>query len=291
MTVRTALAAGRLAGTDDDGDGVPDRLEYDLAHRFFPSVLLQWHGEDRSESYLYNDRSAPYTLRPYMSSVGSLCNASFECLEIRWGIPFFYDHGDTFLDISEHVGDSEMYAALLRRKTTWSRAQTDPAAWEMIRDYTSAHSGGWVGSYGCQPCSVHGDPIACSARPVCFATGYCIGHSICGSTTTQLECVSRGCTWTPDCFPRSAWSCYSNTPLDANTTIYCAKSKHALYHSDGECDSGAFLNADDCLPEQQVQHERLEIGPAAERRQLGRSWRLRHHHPGPQPLRSIRRLE
>lgn len=49
---------------------MPDRLEHDLAHRFFPAALLQWHGEDRSESYLYRSHATPYTVRPYVGYSG-----------------------------------------------------------------------------------------------------------------------------------------------------------------------------------------------------------------------------
>lgn len=240
------------AGIDYDGDGMPDRLEYDLAHKFFPSALLQWHEEDRSESYLYKNRSTPYTLRPYIGN-GALCDTFFECLEIRWGITFFYDHGDVD-HIGAHQGDSEMYAALLRRNPSWTGSQTDPAAWEMIRDFTSAHWGGlgdssMVGAYGdCpEPCGKHTyDARTCNARPTCMAIGYCSGYSGCSALLTQSECSARNCVWNPSCVKRFDWSCYRDVPMDANTTLFCAEGKHALYHSDDECDGGGWLWTDDC---------------------------------------------
>lgn len=34
--------------------------------------------------------------------------------------------------------------------------------------------------------------------------------------------------------------------MDTTQTLYCAESKHALYHSDDECDGGGVSGSDDC---------------------------------------------
>jgi hypothetical protein len=239
------------AGVDLDGDSVPDLLENQLAHKFFPAALLQWEDVDRDASYLFNQRSTPYTLQPYVSGIGTLCDAPLECLEIRWGITFFFDHGDVF--DGGHLGDSEMYAALLRRNQFWDGSPTDPVAWEMIRDFTSAHWGAFsdsskVGSYGyCPlPCGLYArNPQACNSRSTCVASGQCQGHSACVNFTTKSECTPRGCTWVPFCTKSYGWKCYGDLPLTDRATIFCAERKHALYHTDGECDGGAFWK-DEC---------------------------------------------
>lgn len=255
------------AGVDADFDAVPDQLEFDLAHKFFPSVLLQWHDEDRSESYLYRNRATPYVLQPYIGN-GTLCDSSLECLELRFGITFFYDHGDTPADLSEHQGDNELYAVLLRKNPFWQGSSFDPAAWEMFRDFTSAHWGyglsdsSRVAAYGhCpQPCGdLDSRPRDCNARPTCYAGGTCSGWGSCGGFTSESECLARACTWTPTCNRKFNWACDRDWPLDANTTLFCAESKHALYHSDDECDGGGFWNSDDC-PNNQYDLRDWKIG-------------------------------
>jgi hypothetical protein len=247
-------SCSRPAAGDADGDSVPDRLEYDLAHKFFPSALMQWAGVDRDESYLHANRATPYTLKRYTSN-STLCDAFAECLEIRWAIAFSFDHGD-ILDIGSHQGDSEMYAALLRRTTSWSEAQADPADWVMIRDFTAAHWGGGrgesskVGIYGFCPESCGtwiNDAQTCNAHSHCQAGGSCTGvHGGCYNAS-QSSCQSQGgCTWNPSCSRRFAWSCYQDSPQTSRAKLYCSESKHALYHTDGECDSGGWLNSDDC---------------------------------------------
>jgi len=239
-------------GVDADGDGVPDRLEHDLAHKFFPSVLLQWHEEDRSESYLWKAKPTPFTLKPYIGN-STLCDAPFECLEIRWGITFFYDAGD-FDYIGAHQGDSEMYAALLRRSPFWQGAPDDPDGWEMFRDFTAAHWGALgdsskVGAYGyCPPpCPTHNhDSRTCNARSSCRFFGSCGGYSGCSALLTEGECHARNCVWTPVCANGFAWECYRDWPMDTNVPLFSAERKHAVYHTDDECDGGGWLGTDDC---------------------------------------------
>ena len=40
--------------------------------------------------------------------------------------------------------------------------------------------------------------------------------------------------------------CYSTSPRTARRTTYAAEGKHALYHTDSECDGGGVLGADEC---------------------------------------------
>jgi hypothetical protein len=100
-------------GVDLDRDGVPDRLEYDLAHRFFPRIKLQTSSEDLRQSYLFHDRSIPYMVRPLPPVPHSPCSDAYKCLEIRYGIAYFRDTGDIG-GISSHLGDSEFYAYDMR---------------------------------------------------------------------------------------------------------------------------------------------------------------------------------
>lgn len=236
-----------------DNDGVPERLEYELAHKFFPHVLLQWHDVDRAESYLYQNRAIPYTLRPFNDFSSHLCDEAFECLEIRWGVAFDHDHGDVF-GATWHFGDSEMYAGLVRRLNAWSWAQTNLNDWRLIRDFTTAHWGtssdsSKVGAYGdCPvPCSAFtNDTSACNARPTCSGGGWCSGGSWCSGIGDGSSCQASGCTWMPYCIQRFPWACLHSSGLDVHTTVFAAESKHGLYHSDSDCDNGGFWGADDC---------------------------------------------
>jgi hypothetical protein len=240
-------------GVDRDFDGVPDSLEHDLAHKFFPAALLQWHGEDRSESYLYNSRATPFVVRPFVANF-SLCDGPFECLEIRWAIAFFYDHGDTPLDLGEHVGDSEMYAGLVRLSPFWTGAPDDPEGWVLFRDLTASHLGtaadsSKVGAYGfcTDPCFHYSSDLrTCAARSSCAIGGVCWGQDGCESATTLPACQARACTWTPICGNAFPWACYDDWYKDERVTVFSAESKHALYHSDDECDGGGWHGSDDC---------------------------------------------
>ena len=243
-------------GTDLDLDGVPDRLEFDLAHKFFPRVLLQWAGVDRDESYLFEGFAIPYTLRPLPAVAGGPCDELRECVEIRYGIAFFEDHGDIGGAYS-HLGDSEMVAAVLRRTASWIEAQNNQNDWQMIRDFTSAHWGeslsesSRIGVYGFCPaeCStMYGDPTACNASTGCSFGGSCTGvHGGCYSQSTYSQCVGTGgCTWNGGCAKASRWTCYDALPKNGHVNVFAAESKHALYHTDSECDGGGILNSDDC---------------------------------------------
>ncbi|MEM7052854.1 MAG: hypothetical protein AAF604_24545 [Acidobacteriota bacterium] len=242
------------AATDLDADGVPDSLEYDIAHKFFPSVHLQGHSEDRSEAYLYRNRSIPYMVNPLPPQ--GLCNEVNECLEVRWGIAFKYDHGDTWFDIGNHRGDSEMYAAVVQRTTDWLFAKFDIDDWRMVRDFTASHfkalgDSSKIGVYGNCPtsCSAfRNDPAACDAKSYCQSNGYCSGyHGGCYGPSNAAACnATSGCTWNPSCRWKESTSCYSASPKTQHVDIFSAESKHALYHSDSECDSGGWNWSDDC---------------------------------------------
>ncbi len=262
------------AAADADLDGVKDRLEFDLAHQFFPSTLLQWQIEDLNEAYLFKGRSTPFVVQPYFNgAIPPLCDQIGECLEIRWGMAFFEDHGDGG---GAHQGDSEMYAALLRRDPASTIPADDPAAWQMIRDFTSAHWGdAWfessrVAAYGfCQSCSETTDLAACDARSSCHPVGYCQGWSLCPNYYSQSSCQSAGCTWLQTCHMSYNWGCDRAQPFDANTTIFAAESKHALYHSDSRCDSGGLWNSDDC-PNNQFDLRDFKAGHLLQN--VGQSW-------------------
>lgn len=236
---------------DKDFDAIPDPLEFDLAHAFFPRILLQHEGVDRDESYLFEGFSIPYTMVSIGGS-GSLCDEALECLEVRYGIAFFKDHGD-FAGLGSHLGDSEVYAAVLRRTGSWIDSQNKPELWEMIRDFTSAHwgAGSWdssrVGIYGnCASCGhLSDDPAACNAAPGCSHSGFCTGAiNQCLHMGSQQNCESIGaCTWNGGCF--RSQGCDDEEPKKEFVTLFSAESKHALYHSDDECDSGANW-FDDC---------------------------------------------
>lgn len=197
---------------DHDADGIPDRLEHDLAHRFFPAIRLQWPDIDRDASYLAHGKALPYTVEP-LSPKGP-CDESYECLEIRYGIAYFTDDGDDDFG-GGHLGDSEFYAVLVRRSVSWSTAQNDVSQWTMMRDFTAAHWGGAADS------SVVG------------AYGFCYLYN--------------------------GLTCYESTPRTSHTTLYAAEGKHALYHTDGECDNGGapFLTTDECPTNQYIMRDML----------------------------------
>ena len=80
------------SGVDKDRDGIPDRLEYDLAHKFFPNLWLQTFDYDLATSYLFQGKALPFMVSPYREPE-TACDEEYECLEIRYGIASFYDYG------------------------------------------------------------------------------------------------------------------------------------------------------------------------------------------------------
>jgi len=62
---------------DNDYDGIPDSLEYDLAQRFFPTIWLQGYDYDLAVAYLYLGYTIPYSVQPY---TGGICDQDRECL-------------------------------------------------------------------------------------------------------------------------------------------------------------------------------------------------------------------
>jgi hypothetical protein len=257
----TCTSCERAAvGTDDDGDQVPDSLEYDLAHRFFPTMYLQGYDYDLAVSYLYRGLSIPYSVQPY---TGGICDQDHECLEIRYGIAYTYDFGDNnaainlFID-GGHLGDSELYVVLLQRTAPWATAATDSSSWQLIRDFTSAHWGtptdsSRMVSYGyCPPeCSFLGASSCASHSQCSWFQGFCSGPSsqpgvYCGQNPDAESCQFSGCRWLPpSCGNRGDVHCYSNTPRTSYNVLFSSERKHGIYHSDSECDSGAW-SADEC---------------------------------------------
>jgi hypothetical protein len=132
------------AGWSVDDDGIYDRLEYDLAHRFFPNIEMHTH-PDMYEAYVYTNNAIPYTVEP-VDSINACSydetdpNDGPKCLEIRFGIAYHYDFGAPF-GINDHTGDSEFYAALVRRTTSWASAKANADDWLMFADFTAAHWG------------------------------------------------------------------------------------------------------------------------------------------------------
>lgn len=275
-------------GTDLDGDLVPDALEHDLAHEFFPAILLQGASDDRDQAYLYRGKATPYTVDPFVPATAStLCMEAFECLELRFGIPYFRDTGDTFLGISSHHGDSEFFAALVRRTTSWSFARNDVNAWEMIRDFTPAHWGATgdssrYGAYGhCSPyCRAYdGDPAGCFDQGSycgwvpgqCFGGGDAQGFP-CSFYSDEGSCFFAGgtCQWFgAEChFATNLIVCDTQDPRPRFRFYYAAEGKHGLYHSPWECDNGGFLGADACP------HNRYNLRDykGAKLQNVGQSW-------------------
>ncbi len=251
-----ASCARPAPGVDADGDGVPDALEYDLAHKFFPSIRLVSFYDDLVESYLYLGYAIPYTVQP-VTNGGSLCGDADACLELRFGIAYHRDLG--FDGIGAHLGDSEFYAAVVRRTTSWAAASTDPSAWVLIRDFTGAHWGELTdssryGAYGDCPCAAWNlDGTSCAAHGFScqFWGDTCSGipatdskFPSCGALTFGF-CQSSGCSWAgSECLPNHL-GCYSAIALSGPATLYASTDKHAIYHTASECGAGN-LGLDSC---------------------------------------------
>jgi len=126
---------------DRDRDGIPDLLEYNLAHKFFPNVMIYGDKYDLQQAYLKNGYSTPFIVKKIGG--GQCGNANNKkCLEIRLGITFIMDAGDDAAGgYGSHIGDSEMYTTILRRKGSWADAKNNANQWQIIRDFTSAHWG------------------------------------------------------------------------------------------------------------------------------------------------------
>lgn len=126
---------------DKDKDGIPDLLEYDLAHKYFPNVMVYGDKYDLQQSYLKNGYATPFLVQRIG---GGQCgnDNQMKCLEIRLGITFIMDAGDDALGgYGSHIGDSEMYMAVVKRNGTWSQAKDNANEWQIIRDFTTAHWG------------------------------------------------------------------------------------------------------------------------------------------------------
>lgn len=265
-TADTCTTCTRPAlGANDDGDGIPDTLEYDLAHRFFPSVIMRSSTVDFGETYFYAGKAAPYLVKAYQGAANGICGEAYQCLEVRFGLPYFYDHGDQ--GFPGHLGDSEFYAILVRRTSSWPVAQGDVSQWQIIRDFTASHWGAGLadssryGAYGYCPesCSRwNNDEIRCSQTFGCSnMPGQCMGgmsssgpnYYPCNSYSDGFSCSAAGCQWQPAQCVQSLF-CYSGSPLTTPMTLYASEKKHGTYHSDAECDAGGFSlgigGADEC---------------------------------------------
>lgn len=214
---------------DRDLDGIGDDLEADLADHFFPDVRMSTDAEDRGEAYLFNGFATPYTVQPYDD--GGLCQsaAGDRCLEIRYLVPFLYDHGTG--GVNDHLGDSEFYAVLLRRDAPWLDSQSVDA-WELIRDITSAHHGEgiWettrIGVAGAMPPACDDFSIAeCALANHCVVTNDWIWGQSCEADIDLLQTNESG--------------------RGLHETIYASHNKHALYHSRDECEA-ANVHVEDC---------------------------------------------
>ena len=252
------------AGLDGDADGVPDQLEYDLVHNFFPRIWLQGFDDDLEESYFYHGKAIPFLVQPLAPS--GLCDEWMECLEIKIGLPYFSDTGDTIFGISGHRGDSEFYAVLVQRTAPWSTAQASLGSWQMIRDFTAAHwrasrgESSAFGAYGyCAPfCQgYNNNEQGCfDNRNYCsWFGGYCSGgaggnYEPCSSHNDAAGCSFAGgsCVWIGSrCSPTTNLiTCTNATPMTTFATLLASEGKHGLYHSKGACDSGGYLGADAC---------------------------------------------
>lgn len=260
-TPDTCSTCSQPAFGDYDSDAVPDRLEYDLAHKFFPSILLQTFSDDLNQTYLYRNKAIPYTVTS--GPVTGICNESYKCLEIRYGTAYFNDIG-----AEGHAGDSELYAALVMRTTSWSGAQGDADQWQLIRDFTAAHwKAGWgsdssrLGAYGhCSPncrawdddetsCHAHAfDGEGCS-----WMFGWCTGgvganYQPCSMYGDEGSCYFAGgsCRWIDSRCSPNAIVCDTSSPRATPPILYASKGKHGLYHSKWECDNGGFMGYDQC---------------------------------------------
>ncbi|HKI06517.1 MAG TPA: hypothetical protein VKK31_31365 [Thermoanaerobaculia bacterium] len=245
--------------TDDDADTVPDRLEYSLAHQFFPNILLQHFDKDLQPSYFYNNWTVPFTVNRVTQG---FCDQDKECLEIRYGTAYKEDYGDNILGISGHHGDGEFYAALVQRTTDWTTASTSATYWQMVRDFTAAHwntsgDSSRYGAYGKCPVicsSYNSNEQGCTAnskwcswqRSLCYGIADyqnlpCINH------WEQEDCRASGCSWkASSCVAPVRIACDSTTPVTVAPTFYAAERKHGVYHTDQECEQGGLFSADTC---------------------------------------------
>lgn len=240
----------------NDNDSIPDQLEYDLAHTFFPAVMLKNVASDLQQEYLYHGKATPFSVEALPPT--GICNEPFKCLEIRYGLAYFQDYGDSIA--SGHLGDSEFYAVLVMRTQSWPIAQGSAAYWQMIRDFTAAHWGTSVdssryGAYGnCPPqscnswdnfeeeCTQHWQ--LCGWYPGQCYGGVSASYEPCSSFSDEGSCYFAGgnCRWMKsDCFQRDPVSCYASQPSPTYVTLYASEKKHATYHTDYECDHGGFI--------------------------------------------------
>ena len=172
-------------GEDVDKDAIPDLLEFDLAHKFFPDIKLQSFSHDLIQSYVYLGFAIPFTVGEL--KIGE-CQQDYECLVLKIGITFFYDAGSV-LGLGNHVGDAEMYMAILKRITPWEIAKYDINEWRLIQDFTTAH---WkTGIWDSSSVKLY-DPPRCNRVTIHSS------HRKHGLYHTIREC-DAGALWTDHC--------------------------------------------------------------------------------------------
>lgn len=231
---------------DADVDGVPDQLEFDLAYAFFPHIKLQHQVADLDQSYAYLGLPLPFSVQPWTDD--GVCTEPFACLELRFGTPYVNDCGDNASSSCDgtgnHPGDSEFYAALVHRGPDWSEAQNDAADWFLLRDFTAAHWGS-------------GAVLGYSAESSRFAGyGMCVQCFLYSGWATGCADDPACTVITPVCVPieneysERPYRCYSTVLGASERVLYSSEGKHALYHSDSECDAGGVDvgtgGADEC---------------------------------------------
>ena len=123
---------------DLDKDSIPDLLEYNLAHKFYPKVMLYGKKYDLEQAYLYKNYASPFIVREIK---GGQCKENKQCLELRLGVTFLYDAGDDkdYANWLGHIGDLEMYTAVVKRNDNWEHSKNDVNKWQIVRDFSSAH--------------------------------------------------------------------------------------------------------------------------------------------------------
>jgi hypothetical protein len=235
-------SCSRPGSTDDrDVDGVPDQLEYLLAHKFFPNLWARWDISDKQQFYANAPQTStvPYSVRfqKIVPKTGPCSTASNMCIEIVYGMAYHRDCGDNpnngCSGINNHLGDSEFYILLLKRTVAWDTAKTRPSSWQLIGDFTSAHFGTSTDSSSVARYGV--------ALKSCFGLyGYDANRCM-----ADLECRMNFMS-TPHCEDACFSISASGTPLSSRATIYASEGKHAMYHSLAACDAGGFGGADFC---------------------------------------------
>jgi hypothetical protein len=240
-------SCNKPAATEDrDADGIPDQLEYLLAHKFFPDLKAVYPVSDQQQFYLRGpsiNSTVPYSAHfPRIAFKTGPCSASRDaCIEIIYGMAYHFDCGawpnNTCSGLNAHLGDSEFYIVVARRTTAWTTAKTRPVDWQLIGDFTSAH---YLGDSGL--CSADSSAIVRYGIPGKDCRS--VYGSDAARCTADWECRMNYMS-TPHC--ENVCSSWPGSALaTSRATIYVSQGKHAMYHSVSSCESGACLNSDHC---------------------------------------------